>query len=208
MYIISSIILAFSASLDSFIIGLAYGIKKININFYINLIISTIVTIGTFIAMLLGVIICKYVSSDICNLLGSILMILVGIWMIFDQYRTHKSTNKEIGPSKEIIDPIDYEDIMINNHTADKDNSGDISVKEAVTLSVALSINNFALGLSASISGINIYLTSLFTFIFSFLTLILGLKIGNSVFSKILGEHSSLISGIIIIIMGIVELLK
>ena len=48
MHIIASILLAFSASLDSLIIGIAYGIKKIRIKFSINIIIALIVTLGTF----------------------------------------------------------------------------------------------------------------------------------------------------------------
>ena len=39
MHIIPSILLAFSASLDSLIIGIAYGIKNIRIKFSINIII-------------------------------------------------------------------------------------------------------------------------------------------------------------------------
>ena len=53
MFIFSSILLAFSASLDSLIIGIAYGIKKIRIKFSINIIIALIVTLGTFLSMLL-----------------------------------------------------------------------------------------------------------------------------------------------------------
>ena len=48
MCLISSILLAFSASLDSLIIGIAYGIKKIRITLSINIIIALIVTLGTF----------------------------------------------------------------------------------------------------------------------------------------------------------------
>ena len=45
MCLISSILLAFSASLDSLIIGIAYGIKKIRIKLSINIIIALIVII-------------------------------------------------------------------------------------------------------------------------------------------------------------------
>ena len=43
MCLISSILLAFSASLDSLIIGIAYGIKKIRIKLSIYIIIALIV---------------------------------------------------------------------------------------------------------------------------------------------------------------------
>ena len=55
MHIIASILLAFSASLDSLIIEIAYGIKKIRIKFSINIIIAFIVTLGTLLnSMVLG----------------------------------------------------------------------------------------------------------------------------------------------------------
>ena len=109
--------------------------------------------------------------------------------------------------NKDIIESLHYDDILINNKTADTDGSGNIEAKEAISLALALSINNFALGLGASMSGISIPLTTIFTFIFSILILILGLKIGNSFLSKIFGKYSSLISAIIIISMGIFQLL-
>ena len=63
MFIFSSILLAFSASLDSLIIGIAYGIKKIRIKFSINIIIALIVTLGTFLSMLLPDSLYLYVSD-------------------------------------------------------------------------------------------------------------------------------------------------
>ena len=207
MHIIASILLAFSASLDSLIIGIAYGIKKIRIKFSINIIIAFIVTLGTLLSMVLGGIVIKF----ICNYIGAILLIVVGLFMTFDFFKEQRNLNKnEINTQKEnkdIIESLHYDDILINNKTADTDGSGNIEVKEAISLALALSVNNFALGLGASMSGISIPLTTIFTFIFSILILILGLKIGNSFLSKIFGKYSGLISAIIIIVMGIFQLL-
>ena len=131
--------------------------------------------------------------------------------MTFDFFKEQRNLNKnEINTQKEnkdIIESLHYDDILINNKTADTDGSGNIEVKEAISLALALSVNNFALGLGASMSGISIPLTTIFTFIFSILILILGLKIGNSFLSKIFGKYSGLISAIIIIVMGIFQLL-
>ena len=78
MCLISSILLAFSASLDSLIIGIAYGIKKIRITLSINIIIALIVTLGTFLSMLLGTILGKFIPRYICNYIGAILLIFSG----------------------------------------------------------------------------------------------------------------------------------
>lgn len=211
MHIIASILLAFSASLDSLIIGIAYGIKKIRIKFSINIVIALIVTLGTFLSMILGSILNKFIPIYICNYIGVILLIIVGLFMILDFFKEEINLKKNKiniqKENKDIIESLHYDDILINNKTADTDGSGNIEAKEAISLALALSINNFALGLGASMSGISIPLTTIFTFIFSILILILGLKIGNSFLSKIFGKYSSLISAIIIISMGIFQLL-
>lgn len=108
--------------------------------------------------------------------------------------------------TNDLIDSLNYDEILTKNKTADIDGSGNIELKEAVSLALALSINNFALGIGASMSGISISLTTVFTFIFSVLILILGLKIGNSFLSEIFGKYSGLLSAIIIILMGVFQL--
>lgn len=211
MHIIASILLAFSASLDSLIIGIAYGIKKIQIKLSINIIIALIVTLGTFFSMVLGSILNKFIPIYICNYIGVIFLIIIGLFMTFDFFKTQRASKKnKINTqmeNKDIIESLHYDDILTNNKTADIDGSGNIEVKEAISLALALSLNNFALGLGASMSGISIPLTTIFTFIFSILILILGFKIGNSFLSEILGKYSGLISAIIIIAMGIFQLL-
>lgn len=203
MNIIPSLLLAFSASLDSLIIGIAYGIKKIKIKLFINIIIAFIVTLGTFISMILGYVLSDFIPMTICNYVGAILLIAVGVWMLYDNL---KNNTKSRESCNELMDSLDYEEILIKNKTADFNNSGNIELKEAITLSLALSINNFALGIGASMSGISIPLTTIFTFIFSVLILIVGLKIGNSILSEILGKYSPIFSALIILIMGVIQL--
>ena len=211
MYLFSSILLAFSASLDSFIIGIAYGIKKIKIKLRINIIIALIVTFGTFLSMLLGSILGKFIPAYICNYVGAILLIFVGLWMALNYLKEQKISNNSCPTNdnaiiNDFIDSLNYDEILTKNKTADIDGSGNIEIKESISLALALSINNFALGIAASMSGISISLTTVFTFIFSVLILILGLKIGNSFLSKLFGKYSNLISSIIIILMGVFQL--
>lgn len=211
---ISSILLAISSSLDNLVIGITYGIKNIHIKFSINIIIALIVTLGTFISMALGAFLCNFIPIYICNHIGAGLLIIVGIYMGISFFKEQKEL-KELKESKlysldnttNMIESLNYDDILNCNKTADINHSGNIEFKEAISLALALSINNFSLGLGTSMSGINITLATFFTFIFSILTIIIGLKIGNSFLSKIFGKYSGLLSSIIIILMGIFQLL-
>ena len=199
MHIFSSILLAFSSSIDSLIIGIAYGVKQIRIKLIINLVISIIVTLTTFLAMCLGHLICDYIPTGICNYIGSSLLIIVGLYILWDYYKKkHKHTEENL---VEFINSLDYDEIVELNKTADINGSGNIEISEAITLS----INNLALGIGASISGISIFLTTILTFVFSIITMSIGLKLGSRYLSKIFGEYSPLFSAIIIIAMGIFE---
>jgi putative sporulation protein YtaF len=95
---------------------------------------------------------------------------------------------------------------MESPEIADVDHSGYIDVKEAVSLALALTINNLGTGVAASITGINIPLAVAATFIFSIVTLEVGGIIGNSAFSKIFGKYANFVSGVIIVILGVYEM--
>ena len=99
MHIFASILLAFSASLDSLIIGIAYGIKKIKIKFSINIIIALIVTLGTFLSMVLGAILSEFIPIYICNYIGATLLIIVGLFMTFDFYKEQRNLKIEANPN-------------------------------------------------------------------------------------------------------------
>lgn len=206
MHIISTLLFVFSANLDNLAISIAYGMDNIKINKTSNLIIALVSGLGTFISMLVGKSIINYLSPFNANLLGCVLLISIGCWFIIDFIMKNKnSLSKHI--NKEHKNTIGYySDILSNPAIADKDNSSNIDIRESLSLSIALALNNFALGFSASITGLNIYLTSVLTFIFSFICIIIGHDIGKSYFSKLFGKYSPVISGLIIILLGIYEI--
>ncbi len=207
MSILSSVLLAFIASLDSLIIGLAYGVKKIKISIAINIFIAIIVTLGTFLSMYLGLLFCKIINKEIPSLLGSILLIAISIYMIIDYLLKKRKETASFNSSRDVIDCLDYDDIIKNDKTADSDGSGAIELREGIGLAIALTLNNFALGFGASISGISIPITTFFTFLFSIFMVIIGLRIGSNVFSKVFGKAAPLFSSFIIAIMGIYQII-
>ena len=54
MYIVSVFLFAAAANLDSFVVGLSYGVRRVHIQFRANLLIAGIVMLGTFLSMVLG----------------------------------------------------------------------------------------------------------------------------------------------------------
>ena len=189
-----------SSNLDNVVVGIAYGIKKIKIGIIPNLAIAAITCTGTFLSMSLGVYISKFLPQSIANALGSIAIAILGGYFI-TQSVIKLINNKESNELalKDITDMIEYAE------KSDLDKSGDINIKEALIVAFGLTFNNLGTGIAASITGVNIQFTVIFTFILSILTIIIGEVVGNHVFGKLFGKYAPLISGILLIILGIIK---
>lgn len=198
-HILSSILFAISANLDNFTVGIAYGIKKMKIPQSSNLLIAIVSAIGTTMSMSIGVFMAKFIPPNISDMLGALILVALAVWFIIDFIK------KKMKKTSEVY--VGNINILDNPCEADKDKSGVIDARESIILALALTINNFGLGIGASITGLSILLTVIFTFVFSILAIRLGTKIGYSCFAKILGEYAPLMSALIILFLGIYEMI-
>ncbi|MGL4655428.1 MAG: sporulation membrane protein YtaF [Sarcina sp.] len=202
MTLIPIILFVLSASLDTFVVSLAYGVKNIRIGFLSNLVIAFISALGTFISMLFGSMLINIIPIKSANLLGALVLLILGVYFILDYRKTKNAHTPECLCSDGNSCPramLKFPEI------ADTDKSGSIELKESVALSLALTLNNFALGLAASITGLDISLTTIITFIFSIILIPLGIYISKRFLNKFIVEKGSLISGIIILFLALIE---
>ena len=199
-FILSALSFSLSSNLDNVVVGIAYGIKKVKIGIISNLIIAFVTSIGTYLSMLAGAYISKFLPRSFANAFGALIIIILGIYFIIQSItKLIKNTKSKELALKNITDMIEYA------QKSDLDNSGDINMKEALIVAFGLTFNNLGTGVAASITGVNIQLTVIFTFILSIFTIIFGGAIGNHVLGKILGKYASLFSGVLLIILGIIE---
>lgn len=203
MHFLSIMFFAISSSSDSFIIGLSYAAKKIKINVINNLIVAFISCIGTILAMLFGNIFLGFVKPIYTSILGSLILLLFGLYMLWNAFKKNHSESVQINCESHINL---YNEMLEHPEIVDKNNSKTIDFKEAIILGFILSINNIGLGLGASLLGMNIYLTSLSSLIFSILFIKMGYFIGEKVFSSKLSDYAEKISACVIILLGILEL--
>lgn len=206
MNFLSPLLLSISSNLDTFTVGASYGIKKMRMTKSSLLLIATITSIGTFISMYLGKIISIFLNPNISNIFGSILLSLVGVYFIIEHVRIEKKHRGE-DTSCYVESNSKYKVILEEPSIVDIDISYEISINEALLLSFALTINNLGVGVAASITGVNIPLSIFFNFIVTIISFYLGYFIGNSYLSKFFGKYATLVSGIILILLGIYETL-
>lgn len=199
-HLFSTIILAIFNNIDNLAVGIAYGVKKIKISIFSNLIIAVVSGVGTYFSMSLGGIISQLLPANLANLIGSLALIFIGVWGIWDVWNT------EIKPRKKLHkNELDYTLFIAQPERADWDKSNSIDVKESVGLALALTINNLAGGIGAGISGLNIIYTTLLTVILSLAAIALGQLLGRKLTKNLSSKWSRIISAFLIICLGVYE---
>lgn len=207
MHVLSAILLSLSANSDAFLIGISYGAKKIHINLISNIAVSIIAGLGTFLSMLSGYILNRFISQQLGDLIGGFVLILFSLYM-FVCALWKKSSSSEDLSKKDTGVQANYLSRALNNpEVIDTDNSNTIDFKEALALGALLCINNIGLGIGASVAGLNPFITSFFSFIFSMVFLQAGCRIGQRIISDRLYKYSDIISAGIILILGLYEIL-
>jgi putative Mn2+ efflux pump MntP len=233
-HLFSSFFLSSASNVDNFAVAIAYGVKKLRIDWLSNLLIALVSALGTILSMSVGTVISRYLPPPVANLLGSGVLIAIGLMGIWDTLeRERKRVRQKVrrnqmsrsmvvaGPSSEFaeatitegtlenrpsdLSQLSYETFLENPEQADKDRSGHIDVKEAIALAFGLTINNLGSGVGAGISGLNIAFTAALTFIFSVASVIGGYFLGDRLSTRMTGIWAGILSGLMVVGVGIYE---
>ncbi len=215
--IIQLIVLAVALSIDAFGIGISYGVRKINFKILSLAIISFISILFSSISLWFGNIISSIFSEKITSFISIFILIMLGIFII--KKGLEKNEQKPIPKSMEDNEHKSIYSLFIKSlgitiniiktpSLCDLNNSSKIDPKEAFYLGIALSID--CIGTSIAISSFNKYtfLFPIFVVIFQLTFLLSGIILGKKTTLKFLDESKiSLISGLILIIIGLLRLL-
>jgi putative sporulation protein YtaF len=219
LHLFSVVLISISSNIDSFAVAVAYGIKKIRITIQANLLIAVVSSLGTFLSMSLGEMISGYLPKSIANILGSGVLIaigIIGLWQTLEHERErHKRakyarqnfnrTDVSISPDIEISKNYDYESYIERPPTTIGKRSNTIEAKHSIPLAFSLTINNIGGGVGAGISGLNTNLTTGLTFILAILAISVGSSLGEKFARKMTESWAGLLSSSLIIAIGIYE---
>ena len=206
--------LAISSSIDSLGIGITYGIRNTKISNSAKLILFVISFIVSFFAVYFGDFLKDLLPDNIANYIGCCLLILLGGFVCFQSFK--KDTKNPVC-DEVFLEPKIYRffikflgitiQIIKDPISSDLDKSNLIDGKEALFLGVALSLDSFAIGISSGILGIHSIIFPLVVSVFQLLFISLGNLLGSTLnrFSKFPQSIWSIISGILLIIIGIVK---
>jgi putative sporulation protein YtaF len=212
LHVLSILLLAISSNLDNVGVGTAYGTRKISIPFSSNIVIALITSTGTWLSMLVGTNIGMLMDTRLAGYLGASIIIAVGVWIFSKEtgiFPKKRSSGQGVAHHEQYISGEHVFKkiyIILNNpFAADMDFSGHISLKEGVLLGFALTLNNLANGVGAGMIWLDPALTTLFVGIFSIITIWIGIAMGYSG-AHWLGNLAGPVSGLLLILIGIIEL--
>lgn len=207
--LLSLVILAFSVSIDSFGIGITYGMRNTKIYRTAKIILFMISIIVTSLSLHLGLILNKWIHPGIAKLIGACFLIFMGLWIIYQALNTKKEDFiKDSSPSV-------YEfmirflgitvQIIRNPISSDLDNSKRIDWKEAIYLGISLSIDSFGIGICSSMIGYQSFLFPVLVASFQLVFLSIGRLLGRKIVyvSRIPENIWNVLSGVLLICIGV-----
>ena len=182
-----SLLLAFSLSLDALGIGLSYGLRSIRFR-------PSALLLLTIEAFLMMELLAAVFPAHLAERFSPMLLLFFGVWLCLQGMGQGK--RKETSP-------------LHSPSLCDKNASSLIEPQEALLLGLLLSVDSFAIGLSAAAGGINVTLLPLFSALFQTFFLALGEKCGARLILSPVPKESlwSLLSGGILILLAVLQLL-
>ena len=202
MYLIPVFLFAFSANIDSFIIGISYGIKKTFISLKKNILISLITLAGTTLALLSGSGILRFCPVSYANFIGRLLLLSFGIYYLLKSLILHFRGSKPLPSDSEIeSQELTFDDIGPSSCSP----RNQLSRAEALLLGFSLSANNLGIGMSASIAGLAVLPAAPISFLFCILFLYLGNIAGKSQIFQKAGQYADFICGLLLMILGVCQ---
>ncbi|WP_339147214.1 MULTISPECIES: sporulation membrane protein YtaF [unclassified Sutcliffiella] len=209
---ISLILLAFAVSLDSFSVGLTYGLRKMHMPLRSISIIACCSAVSLLLAMFVGTILMNFLSPAFAETIGGSILILLGVWVLYQFFRASTADDTTSFVDERILFNLEIKslgvviNILRKPTEADFDRSGSITGLEAFFLGIALSLDAFGAGIGAALLGYSPWLMAVSVAVMSSLFVITGIKLGR-IFSTVSWINKfSFLPGVLLIIIGIIKM--
>lgn len=179
MQIIYLFIIAILNSIDNIGVGVAYSIAGIKVKFSKNILIAFIAFIVSYISALFGQVISYFLSDTQSAFISMLLLVLMGIRIIYASFSKNK--NNDLNKVKEL------------------------SFKEALSIGIALAIDDVSSSVSSALIGYSAFMTSFPYFIISLAIFFSSNYTAKFITKFNLGNKPTIVAGILMILIGIFQ---
>lgn len=196
------ILLVVATGCDSFLMSIAYGVEGIRIPFKACVLIAFCGTFCLGISFLLASVLTNVLSVETGKYISFTILFILGITNLFQVQVKHYVKKHKAQPLiirfKEISFVID---IFLDETQADADQSKELSLKEAMYLGIALSIDSLASGLAFGIGLRDVRIVLLLSFIAGICIICIGSFLGKHI-SSFVNFDISWISGCMLLVLA------
>jgi putative sporulation protein YtaF len=161
--------------------------------------IAMISLLMTLLSGIAGAWLSMYISSFVSHLIGSIVIVSVGLYVLYQPFRSRKTVEE---PNNHNL----IQRILQQPEEADLDQSKTISFKESLILGSALGINALAGGFDAGVTHLHVVSTSVAVSVFSFAVLGLTDFLGRKYIAVKFDKLATILSGILLILVGLFQI--
>ena len=207
--IFQAFFLVLALSLDTFTAGVALGTQKITVPFQSVLAISLTCSASLWLAISLGGWIGNWISPRTGAVIGCIILVMMGSVRLFDG--VIKELLRRCCENKEGM--VFYRknlkiflQVCVDSAQADFNRSQSLSVPEAISLAVALSVDGLAAGVGAGILDVSHWLVFLIAMLINLFAVHLGCRTGIR-FSRKHEQDISWVAGALLIVLGLIKLI-
>lgn len=212
------ILLAIAVSLDSFGVGVTYGMRRIRVPFISLLIIMLCSGLVVLASMTIGSLLSSFISPHIAEIIGGLVLVSIGLFSLYNVVRTKKNNQSEESKITQ-YEPKEKEwkveiqklgifiTVLKKPQQADLDNSGIISGKEALLLGFALALDAFGSGLGAAMLGYSPIITATLIALMSGLFVFFGIKSGFILSQRKWMQQMAFLPPCLLISLGLFRLL-
>lgn len=205
------ILLGVAVSIDGFIAGVAYGLKDIHMPYKSLLVIGVVTAIMTSLAMVGAYVFSRFIDTEIAIIVGALLLILLGIWSLFQQFLTKDVPSYEMDgevTARKLTFSIGrlVISIVAKPETADVDRLGYISTLESVFLGVALGLDAMVGTFGAALMGVLPLYTPIAIGVIHIICVAGGSYSSARFISDRLKKRFPYLPGTLLIILGLIRL--
>ena len=204
---ITYLMLILALSLDTFMASLSYEANKIKIPLSSNFVISLICTLMLIISLVFGNILNSIIPHYILKWISFFILFGIGAFKIFDSRIKHYIQKQDFKSKKVNFSFCNLKFILqiySDYPKADQDNSKTLSIVEAISLSLALSIDGLSAGLAYHAALSDIFMVFILGLTINMLFIFLSKLI--SYFTRKTDFDFSLIGGFIFIVLAFLRI--
>jgi putative Mn2+ efflux pump MntP len=178
---LAALLIAAVSNFDNLGVGIACGARGTRIDAKANLVIAAMTMAATGAAVTIGGALFNIVPAEVSELAGPLIIIVIGLGTVRSSVRARW-----------------YPGIEEADHV--------VSLRDAIVLGVALSINNLATGVGAGAAGIPAVATTASAGVFSLVFVEKGSRFGKTCGQLLLGRCAPLVAGIVLVALGLAML--